>query len=257
MVEQVPFVGLVPAHLIGGHRAEVQPVEERRSEHGSRSGFVRRDGGGGEGRTEGAGSPRLHGNDAREREEVLRLASGCSGESHRMTVGSRYVAPSSRRRGCRTMLGGDVAGTSRGDLRVDDGGDPRRHRGPRRARAAPPDRPRARARIVARRSASASAISGACAGVQTPEALMHERPPFAAMDATMTSRYCCQSVRGVARASPCCSPGRGSRRGSFCHGRVVATRRRPCRGRSGAGSRLRPRGRSGRSRRLRAARPPR
>jgi hypothetical protein len=50
----------------------------------------------------------------------------------------------------------------------------------------------ARGSIFTSRSARASAISTAWPVVQMPEAHMHERPEFSAIDTDITSRYCIQ-----------------------------------------------------------------
>ena len=54
-----------------------------------------------------------------------------------------------------------------------------------------------RASTFASRSASASAIASAFFGVQTPEALMHDRPPLAAMEPAIRSRCFSHSLGRV------------------------------------------------------------
>ena len=120
-----------------------------------------------------------------------RFARGCSGESQRTTVGSRYVEPS--------QLHDPRAGPV-------PGGHVARAPGTSRSRSIIAEMRRAtsglakgaswrlgvvlRARDDARRTvaASASAISRPRVAVHTPEALTQERPPFSAMDEAITSR---------------------------------------------------------------------
>ena len=126
-----------------------------------------------------------------------RLASGCSGESQRTIVGSRYVAPVPAARGAAPprWRRGHVA---------------RARHLPARGRSAPRcARPRPGRRTARAAACGSSSARGptrgqplapaprrsraACAGAQTPDALTQERPPFSAIDATITSRYCSQS----------------------------------------------------------------
>ena len=102
VLEEIALVRLVPAHLRGGDRAEVQPVQVRRGQDARRrpSSAVRTvtaSVGPSAAGISSAGTSTTLANGKRN----SRLASGCSGESQRTTVGQqvRRALPAPRARG--------------------------------------------------------------------------------------------------------------------------------------------------------------
>ena len=143
---------------------------------------------------------RPHLDDAREREQELPVRQRVLRRvaAHDRSAAGTCSRPASTSAAAAAVRGGHVRARPARQAVVHHRRDALRHARVRERRELAPPRPRRRAARSPPGAPPAPRRSRrACAVVHTPDALTHERPAFSAIDATITSRYCSQSVRRV------------------------------------------------------------